>query len=222
MKLDRERFFDFASTIVEITALIKPPKKVWQKADRSLVTDVDLSFEKEILRILKRDWLGIPVMSEETQRDTDLSGGDFAWVIDPCDGTSDLAANRPQECSILLGLLDLEKGIPSAGIVVQPWLQKPKALACFGTIRSWDYDSRKWVPFVRTPSDWPEIGLDLSGDSTPEYWSRAQRLVRALNGRVVNLPAGASQIGVIEGSLSCVVADNHQPRGRVATPPLIH
>jgi len=210
MQITQEKFYDLGATFIEITKLAEPPKEIWKKRNNSALTNLDLSLQKDILHALRRDWWGIPVISEEMEESFELlKKGGLAWVVDPLDGTHDVAADRPQECTVLAGLLDLDKGRPIGGIAIQPFLQKPKALASFGTIRRFDYATGKWVPFVRKPSAIPEIGLDLSRDSTPEYWERSRRLVQVVGGRVVNLPAGASHIGVIEGSLSCTMAEKH-------------
>lgn len=56
-----------------------------QKADQSLVTDIDKKAEKIVVDIIRSVWPGHTIIGEESGRSQ--TNGEYTWVIDPIDGT---------------------------------------------------------------------------------------------------------------------------------------
>ena len=87
----------------------------WKK-DGTRVTDVDEAISKEIFEFLSTKFPEDDYCSEEstdTPEPVPLAG-EFAWVLDPVDGTNNYAVGVP-ECGISLGLL--RHGIPVYGFI---------------------------------------------------------------------------------------------------------
>lgn len=88
-----------------------------RKADRSLVTNADRESDDIIRSGLQRVFPDHAILTEESG----LSGSaqaDYLWVVDPLDGTKAYINGIPG-FSVMIGLL--HKGIPHAGIVIDPW-----------------------------------------------------------------------------------------------------
>lgn len=58
------------------------------KKDSSPVTDADIASERVILDQLT-DAFSYPILSEESGNSADLCSHDYAWFVDPLDGTQD-------------------------------------------------------------------------------------------------------------------------------------
>ena len=73
------------------------PKSIDYKGAIDLVTSVDRESERRIVEVLQRNFPGHSILSEE---ETDLVGGqgDYRWIIDPLDGTTNFAHGYPQFC----------------------------------------------------------------------------------------------------------------------------
>ena len=86
------------------------------KLDQSRVTFADIAISENIIAHLKNDFPQDDFWSEETNdKDTVVNlKGDFAWVLDPIDGTNNFALGFPL-CAISLALL--YEGIPIYGFV---------------------------------------------------------------------------------------------------------
>lgn len=119
---------DFSALMEEIRALacaelsprFAPPR--WrQKADGSVVTDLDLTMQQRVAAILGRLTPGIPhlgeEMSSEQQRELFGRRAGGLWCIDPLDGTSNYVSGIPFY-SVSLALLDTEG--PVFGLVYDP------------------------------------------------------------------------------------------------------
>lgn len=89
--------------------------KVYEKEDKSPITEADLASEKIILSGLKKYDYGI--LSEERQDHLSRVGKERVWIIDPLDGTRDFL-QKTGEFSIMVGLVD--KGEPFLGVVYKP------------------------------------------------------------------------------------------------------
>jgi len=94
------------------------PFEVWQKDDKTPVTEADLASEKVVCDILRAEFPEIPIVSEET-----APAGGFAapaarfWLVDPLDGTREFAA-RNGEFSVLVALIEDRR--PVLGVVHGP------------------------------------------------------------------------------------------------------
>jgi myo-inositol-1(or 4)-monophosphatase len=85
------------------------------KQDGTPVTDADLDADALLLRAVRDAFPTHGVLSEE--RDTVVPTGDWCWVIDPIDGTSNFVAGLPYWCvSVALTL----EGRPVLGVVDAP------------------------------------------------------------------------------------------------------
>ena len=90
-------------------------KSRW-KGDGTRVTEVDETISKELFSELAKSFPFDDFCSEEsteTPEPIPLTG-EFAWVLDPVDGTNNYAVGVP-ECGISLGLL--RNGIPVYGFI---------------------------------------------------------------------------------------------------------
>jgi len=71
-------------------------KKVKHKGIGNIVTEADTLSEKTILELLKSEFPGHSILSEETNSTTPVSG--YTWIIDPLDGTNNYFFGIPHFC----------------------------------------------------------------------------------------------------------------------------
>jgi myo-inositol-1(or 4)-monophosphatase len=89
--------------------------RVEHKADRSLVTQADIKAEEVIKAILGREFPDYSFLGEESGLEE--HAGDYTWVVDPLDGTTNYTIHNPFFCtSIGLTLRDE----PVLGVVYNP------------------------------------------------------------------------------------------------------
>jgi 3'(2'), 5'-bisphosphate nucleotidase len=89
-----------------------------EKPDKSPVTAADEASEALILRELAQAMPGVPIVSEEANRNRGIEPpGQRFFVIDPLDGTRELLAGR-DEFAVNLALVDA--GVPVVGIIAAP------------------------------------------------------------------------------------------------------
>ncbi len=85
------------------------------KEDRSRVTEADLTISHEVERAIHSAFPEDDFFSEETKQDEPVPfTSEFAWIIDPVDGTNNFALGMPM-CAISLGLL--RHGKPVYGFI---------------------------------------------------------------------------------------------------------
>lgn len=66
------------------------------KPDRSIVTDADLASEKILLSEIRRKWPDDLILSEEAGAPKgNAAPGQYVWIVDPLDGTSNFANGYP-------------------------------------------------------------------------------------------------------------------------------
>jgi 3'(2'), 5'-bisphosphate nucleotidase len=92
--------------------------EIFEKTDKTPVTEADLSAERVIVEVLKNAFPDIPIASEELVE----AGGvpylaERFWCVDPLDGTREFIA-RNGEFAVLIALI--EHGRPVLGIVHGP------------------------------------------------------------------------------------------------------
>lgn len=94
------------------------PKHVSKKQGnfRNLVTEVDLQIEKNIKKIINKNFPDHGFLGEETGWE-DITNHDFNWIIDPIDGTTNYIQGIPM-CCISIALWD-KKG-PLVGVIYNP------------------------------------------------------------------------------------------------------
>lgn len=85
------------------------------KGYRDLVTDTDVAAEAAILDLIRARFPDHAILSEESGGDE--ASGDYTWVVDPLDGTTNYAHHVPIFCTSI-GLL--ERGQPLIGVIHDP------------------------------------------------------------------------------------------------------
>jgi myo-inositol-1(or 4)-monophosphatase len=85
-----------------------------------LVTVADREAEAQVIEILQRHFPSHSILAEETGKYGN-SDAEFLWVIDPLDGTTNYAHQYPFS-AVSIGLL--VKGIPTLGVIFDPWHQE--------------------------------------------------------------------------------------------------
>ncbi|GAB2997727.1 inositol monophosphatase family protein [Amycolatopsis acidiphila] len=100
-----------AVAIAHRIVLARAPVSVTAKAERDLVTDVDLAVEEAVRDFLTRETPEIGVLGEEHGR-TGPAGG-LWWALDPVDGTANFARGIPL-CGTSLGLVEGGRGVLAA------------------------------------------------------------------------------------------------------------
>lgn len=81
-----------------------------------LVTEADKKSEEAIIKILKTEYPNHSILAEESGLHT-IEGTDYAWVVDPLDGTTNYTHQYPM-VSVSIALL--HKGKPIVGVVYNP------------------------------------------------------------------------------------------------------
>lgn len=90
-------------------ANISDPGEISRKEGyNNLVTEVDKKCEEIIIGRIKKEFPAHSILAEESGED--LSPGDYAWIIDPLDGTTNYAHALPVYCTSI--------GVVSGGEVV--------------------------------------------------------------------------------------------------------
>ncbi len=89
--------------------------KVYEKEDKSSVTEADIASEGIILSGLKK--YGYGILSEESKDGSSRLKKEKIWIIDPLDGTQDFL-QKTGEFSIMVGLV--YKREPFLGVVYKP------------------------------------------------------------------------------------------------------
>lgn len=98
---DIYRFFEstLAAAAQELQKRAGKPFEIKTKADTSLVTDADLASEKVILANLAKVYPEDTVLAEESGLSrVERSPGEYIWLIDPLDGTTNFANGYPFYC----------------------------------------------------------------------------------------------------------------------------
>lgn len=72
----------------------RPSHKV-AKGRGNFVTETDLAVESAVLALLRREYPGHAVLSEETAREVERWREGWLWVVDPLDGTRNFARGIP-------------------------------------------------------------------------------------------------------------------------------
>jgi len=114
-----ERTFDKLASFAKTTGLWKKRGRVFCKDGRDVVADADINIEKKITAIIRRDFPGHDILTEESRYQE--TGSEYLWVVDPIDGTVNFTKEYPIY-SISVGLM--KGGMPLRGFVYVPPLQK--------------------------------------------------------------------------------------------------
>lgn len=90
-------------------------KRIENKGNRNLVTEVDLLSEKCILNIIRDEYPDHSILCEESGETENTS--EFRWIIDPLDGTTNYAFGIPIFC-VSIGLIHHDEVL--LGVVYDP------------------------------------------------------------------------------------------------------
>ena len=74
-------------------------KEVSFKGRANVVTDVDLLAEKAALELLRDEYPGFGIISEESE--PVVTGSSYVWVLDPLDGSRNYASGVPHFCVVV-------------------------------------------------------------------------------------------------------------------------
>jgi myo-inositol-1(or 4)-monophosphatase len=102
------------------------PKEITYKGAIDLVTSVDRESERRIVEVLTGKFPEHSILAEE---ETNLVGakGDYRWIIDPLDGTTNFAHGYPQCCVSI--------ALESAGEIILGLVYDPLRRECFRTVK---------------------------------------------------------------------------------------
>ncbi|HEV2302321.1 MAG TPA: 3'(2'),5'-bisphosphate nucleotidase CysQ [Stellaceae bacterium] len=119
----------------EILEVYAQDFSVYEKSDKTPVTEADLAAERVIVEILRGAFPDIPVVAEEEVEAAGLppSAARF-WAIDPLDGTREFIAKNG-EFAVSIGLI--EDGRPVLGVVHGPARQVTYGAHGAGTALRW-------------------------------------------------------------------------------------
>jgi 3'(2'), 5'-bisphosphate nucleotidase len=108
---------------VEIMKIYATDFSVERKSDNSPLTEADRKSNAVILEALKKDYSGIPYISEETKQTpySERKNWTKFWLIDPIDGTKEFI-KKNGEFTVNIALI--EDGVPVIGVVHAPALDK--------------------------------------------------------------------------------------------------
>lgn len=113
---------DIAKTAGEaIMAVYENNVEVWQKDDRSPLTEADLASDKIIRENLEAKFPGVFILSEESSSGEHSDSIETLFLVDPLDGTKEFI-KRNGEFTVNIALI--KNGEPIAGVVYAPALQK--------------------------------------------------------------------------------------------------
>jgi myo-inositol-1(or 4)-monophosphatase len=91
------------------------------KAEDSPVTQADLEANAAIESVLRAEFPGDAILSEETRDERSRLAAERVWLVDPLDGTKEFIEGIPEfAVSIALAL----RGEPIVGVVLQPTTQE--------------------------------------------------------------------------------------------------
>ena len=87
--------------------------------DSDIVTIADREAEAVIIDYVRRRYPDHSILSEEMG--AEAHGGEYEWVIDPVDGTTNYNAGLPVHC-VSIGIR--HRGLPVVGVVLAPYLNE--------------------------------------------------------------------------------------------------
>ncbi|MBI4377465.1 MAG: inositol monophosphatase [Nitrospinae bacterium] len=102
MLFDTENFLNTAVEAVKEAGRIQKERfgdkhRIEYKGEINIVTEVDYQCEKVIIDIIKREYPGHEILTEESGSIRGLKSG--KWIIDPLDGTTNYAHGYPCFCA---------------------------------------------------------------------------------------------------------------------------
>jgi myo-inositol-1(or 4)-monophosphatase len=107
-----------AATVINRAAFDVDRIAVTEKQHNDFVTDVDQAAEQAIIETLLKAYPGHAILAEESGASANLNDeSEFAWIIDPIDGTTNFMHGYPNYCvSIALQ----QRGITTQAVIYDP------------------------------------------------------------------------------------------------------
>jgi myo-inositol-1(or 4)-monophosphatase len=120
--MDTRRILDVAETAARaageiLLGFVGGALDVRNKGEVDLVTQADRASEDRIVQIIRETFPEHAILAEEGGGASSGAAGEFLWVIDPLDGTTNFAHGLPI-WSVSIGVL--RRGAPVAGVVLDP------------------------------------------------------------------------------------------------------
>ena len=100
-----------------LEALKKKERRIYTKADGTLITDTDKNIHDIISKRLLALYPEIPIVSEEGSFNEDSFLQKVYWLIDPIDGTTSFVKG---ENSYTINIALIKNGFPCLGIIANP------------------------------------------------------------------------------------------------------
>lgn len=140
---------------------------------KELVTDLDLKSEQIILSMLRASFPGYGIISEESPHSSE--GKEYSWVVDPLDGTANLALGLPM---IAVSVALQKMGETVLGVVYHPMRHRHYTGVLGGGSQ---LDGRAMQVSLTDAIGQAQIGHIVSYEE--KYLPRALDLVTTLRGR---------------------------------------
>jgi myo-inositol-1(or 4)-monophosphatase len=160
---------------------VASPRVVHEKAPGDLVTDLDVLVERRLRQEITRQFPNDAVIGEEEDESGDAATAEWTWVLDPIDGTANLARGLPLY-AVSLTVVDRESARHTA--VTLPALE-----AMFRADRhvgAWTYASPHTARTTLRVSDNPEparamlgVGSCFFGPDADPRSEAVHRLIKA-------------------------------------------
>lgn len=151
---------DVARTVLRENGMARVDVSV--KADRSLVTAMDILIEDRLREMISARYPAHGIIGEE--RDWVRPGSDYVWVLDPIDGTTAFIAGLPYYGTLIALAVG---GVPRLGIIDIPAIDS-RWVGAEGR-----QTTRNGSP-IRVRSC-PEIGQAIMTNSNQDYFAPAER-----------------------------------------------
>jgi len=94
------------------------PAKTRFKGEIDLVTQADLESERHIVTQIRKSFPGHTINAEEETRE---EMGEYHWIVDPLDGTTNFAHSLP---IFAVSIAFLHKGQATAAVIHAPYLKE--------------------------------------------------------------------------------------------------
>jgi len=91
------------------------------KGQNDFVTEIDTQAEREIIETVRRHYPDHAVLAEESGHTGDTEQGEFVWIVDPLDGTTNFMHGFPQ-FAVSIGIQ--RRGRMEHGVVYDPLRQE--------------------------------------------------------------------------------------------------
>ncbi len=108
-----------AATVINRASAQLHQVAVQAKAQNDFVTDTDRAAEAAIIEVLRESYPEHGILAEESGELAPAGGGDgeFLWIIDPLDGTTNFIHGFPQYA---ISIALTKNGVPEHGLVYDP------------------------------------------------------------------------------------------------------